>query len=119
MQTLQYLFVLLVLLHTQVCLPLNDCEWKAALSEFDNLGSDQNVFFRQHPVTSVASVFENLTDSAIDLNDRNSVSVTFQKAGSGVRDEECRTNRFICLWQHEEAFTIVFMLNIRWKINVV
>uniref|UniRef100_A0A452IAC4 Uncharacterized protein n=1 Tax=Gopherus agassizii TaxID=38772 RepID=A0A452IAC4_9SAUR len=69
---MQHLFALLVLLHMQVCLLLKDCEWKVVLNDFDNLGGDQAVFFRQHPVTSVASVFQNLTDSAIDLNDKNS-----------------------------------------------
>ncbi|XP_044844313.1 cation channel sperm-associated protein subunit gamma-like [Mauremys mutica] len=72
MPNMQRLFVLLVLLHMQVCLLLKDCEWKVVLNDFDNLGGDQAVFFRQHPVTSVASVFQNLTDSAIDLNDKNS-----------------------------------------------
>ncbi|XP_030400195.1 cation channel sperm-associated protein subunit gamma [Gopherus evgoodei] len=71
-QNMQHLFALLVLLHMQVCLLLKDCEWKVVLNDFDNLGGDQAVFFRQHPVTSVASVFQNLTDSAIDLNDKNS-----------------------------------------------
>ncbi|XP_067413351.1 cation channel sperm-associated auxiliary subunit gamma [Emydura macquarii macquarii] len=69
---MHHLFAMLVLLHMQVCLPLEICEWKVVLNEFDNLGGDQNVFFRQHPVPNVASVFQNLTDSAIDLNDRNS-----------------------------------------------
>ncbi|CAM5129374.1 unnamed protein product [Natator depressus] len=71
-QNMQHRFALLVLLHMQVCLLLEDCEWKVVLNDFDNLGGDQAVFFRQHPVTSVASVFQNLTDSAIDLNDKNS-----------------------------------------------
>uniref|UniRef100_K7GFT3 Cation channel sperm associated auxiliary subunit gamma n=1 Tax=Pelodiscus sinensis TaxID=13735 RepID=K7GFT3_PELSI len=66
------LFALLILWHIPVCLLLKDCEWKVELNEFDNLGGDKAVFFRQHPVTSVAAVFQNLTDSAIDLNDRNS-----------------------------------------------
>uniref|UniRef100_A0A8C3TAR6 CATSPERG N-terminal domain-containing protein n=1 Tax=Chelydra serpentina TaxID=8475 RepID=A0A8C3TAR6_CHESE len=72
-QNMQHRFALLVLLHMQVCLLLQDCEWKVVLNDFDNLGGDQAVFFRQHPVTSVASVFQNLTDAAIDLNDKNSV----------------------------------------------
>ncbi|XP_043357342.1 cation channel sperm-associated protein subunit gamma isoform X3 [Dermochelys coriacea] len=72
MQNMQHRFALLVLLHMQVCQLLKDCEWKVVLNDFDNLGGDQAVFFRQHPVTSVASVFQNLTDSAIDLNDKNS-----------------------------------------------
>nr|XP_032660369.1 cation channel sperm-associated protein subunit gamma [Chelonoidis abingdonii] len=71
-QNMQHLFALLVLLHMQVCLLLKDCKWKVVLNDFDNLGGDQAVFFRQHPVTSVASVFQNLTDSAIDLTDKNS-----------------------------------------------
>ncbi|XP_065427411.1 cation channel sperm-associated auxiliary subunit gamma isoform X1 [Chrysemys picta bellii] len=69
---MQHPFALLVLLHIQVCLLLKDCEWKVVLNDFDNLGGDQAVFFRQRPVTSIASVFQNLTDSAIDLNDKNS-----------------------------------------------
>nr|XP_025037116.1 LOW QUALITY PROTEIN: cation channel sperm-associated protein subunit gamma [Pelodiscus sinensis] len=72
MQNMQHLFALLILWHIPVCLLLKDCEWKVELNEFDNLGGDKAVFFRQHPVTSVAAVFQNLTDSAIDLNDRNS-----------------------------------------------
>ncbi|KAH1181250.1 hypothetical protein KIL84_002184 [Mauremys mutica] len=83
MPNMQRLFVLLVLLHMQVCLLLKDCEWKVVLNDFDNLGGDQAVFFRQHPVTSIASVFQNLTDSAIDLNDKNSVSVTFSEGLAG------------------------------------
>ncbi|XP_029769057.1 cation channel sperm-associated protein subunit gamma [Terrapene carolina triunguis] len=69
---MQHSFALLVLLHMQVCLLLKDCEWKVVLNDFDNLGGDQAVFFRQRPVTSIASVLQNLTDSAIDLNDKNS-----------------------------------------------
>ncbi|XP_065277157.1 cation channel sperm-associated auxiliary subunit gamma [Emys orbicularis] len=69
---MQHPFALLVLLHMQVCLLLKDCEWKVVLNDFDNLGGDQAVFFRQRPVTSIASVLQNLTDSAIDLNDKNS-----------------------------------------------
>uniref|UniRef100_A0A674I9I0 Cation channel sperm associated auxiliary subunit gamma n=1 Tax=Terrapene triunguis TaxID=2587831 RepID=A0A674I9I0_9SAUR len=71
-QNMQHSFALLVLLHMQVCLLLKDCEWKVVLNDFDNLGGDQAVFFRQRPVTSIASVLQNLTDSAIDLNDKNS-----------------------------------------------
>ncbi|TFJ99430.1 vacuolar fusion protein MON1-like protein A [Platysternon megacephalum] len=74
---MQHLFALLVLLHMKVGLLLKDCEWKVVLNDFDNLGGDQAVFFRQHPVTSVASVFQNLTDSAIDLNDKNSHYLSF------------------------------------------
>ncbi|XP_074872384.1 cation channel sperm-associated auxiliary subunit gamma isoform X2 [Carettochelys insculpta] len=71
-ENMQQLFALLLLLHVQVCLLFKDCEWNAVLNEFDDLGGDRAVLFRQQPVTSVASVFRSLTDSAIDLNDRNS-----------------------------------------------
>uniref|UniRef100_A0A803TCW3 Uncharacterized protein n=1 Tax=Anolis carolinensis TaxID=28377 RepID=A0A803TCW3_ANOCA len=49
----------------------SDCKWMAVVNRFDNLGGDRNVFFQQHEILSVAEIFKELVDSAIDPDDKN------------------------------------------------
>ncbi|KAJ7303931.1 hypothetical protein JRQ81_011444 [Phrynocephalus forsythii] len=53
---------------------LSECKWFPVLNSFDNLGGDQDIFYEQHVVHKVREVFKELTDSAIDPNDRDARS---------------------------------------------
>nr|XP_016852606.1 PREDICTED: cation channel sperm-associated protein subunit gamma [Anolis carolinensis] len=49
----------------------------AVVNRFDNLGGDRSVFFRQHEIPSVAEIFKELVDSAIDPDDKNAKYLGF------------------------------------------
>ncbi|XP_062818452.1 cation channel sperm-associated auxiliary subunit gamma isoform X2 [Anolis carolinensis] len=55
----------------------SDCKWMAVVNRFDNLGGDRNVFFQQHEILSVAEIFKELVDSAIDPDDKNAKYLGF------------------------------------------
>uniref|UniRef100_H9G633 Cation channel sperm associated auxiliary subunit gamma n=1 Tax=Anolis carolinensis TaxID=28377 RepID=H9G633_ANOCA len=63
--------LLLFLLQPIYTLSDSDCKWMAVVNRFDNLGGDRSVFFRQHEIPSVAEIFKELVDSAIDPDDKN------------------------------------------------
>ncbi|KAL8219886.1 UNVERIFIED_CONTAM: hypothetical protein K2H54_035599, partial [Gekko kuhli] len=48
-----------------------DCTWTVVVNQFDGLGSSRSLFFEQHEVRTVAEVFKEMGDSAIDPSDKN------------------------------------------------
>uniref|UniRef100_A0A670IS70 Uncharacterized protein n=1 Tax=Podarcis muralis TaxID=64176 RepID=A0A670IS70_PODMU len=49
----------------------SDCKWVAVVNDFADLGTDRKIFFTQREVKRVAEIFKELTDSAIDPDDKN------------------------------------------------
>uniref|UniRef100_A0A8D2L9Y7 Cation channel sperm associated auxiliary subunit gamma n=1 Tax=Varanus komodoensis TaxID=61221 RepID=A0A8D2L9Y7_VARKO len=63
--------VLLLLLHMKGYMSMTDCTWVAVVNDFEHLGGDRNIFFKQHKILEVTQVFQELVDSAIDPKDKD------------------------------------------------
>ncbi|XP_053253725.1 cation channel sperm-associated auxiliary subunit gamma isoform X2 [Podarcis raffonei] len=55
----------------------SDCNWVAVVNDFADLGSDRKIFFTQREIKRVAEIFKELTDSAIDPDDKNAKYLGF------------------------------------------
>ncbi|XP_044290934.1 cation channel sperm-associated protein subunit gamma [Varanus komodoensis] len=69
--------VLLLLLHMKGYMSMTDCTWVAVVNDFEHLGGDRNIFFKQHKILEVTQVFQELVDSAIDPKDKDAKYLGF------------------------------------------
>lgn len=54
------------------------CQWRVTVNRFATVGLDKDlrdIYMNQVRIEEVAKIFEELVDSAIDLEDKNSVSI--------------------------------------------
>ncbi|XP_063167869.1 cation channel sperm-associated auxiliary subunit gamma [Candoia aspera] len=63
--------LLFLLLQLKLCLSLRGCKWQAVLNIYSDLGGVHTSYITQKEVLSVADSFKNLTESAIDPNDKD------------------------------------------------
>ncbi|XP_025068862.1 cation channel sperm-associated protein subunit gamma [Alligator sinensis] len=76
-QIIKWYVLAFMLLPTHAWLIVQDCEWNVVLNSHDDLGGEKKVFHEQLPVHSGITVFHNLTDSPVNLTNKNSHYLAF------------------------------------------
>lgn len=67
----------LLFLHMKCSFGQTDCQWRAVVNSYSNLGGPGLIFYNQTHIAGVMEAFTHLTDSAVDADDKNAVSTIF------------------------------------------